>query len=384
MKTLYIECSMGAAGDMLMGALYELIDDRQGFLDKMNSLGIPGVRVEAEPSIKCGIAGTHMKVTIEGKEEHEHNHEDGHRHHHDHSSLHSISHMVSHMDIKEETRDKIMKVYRLIAEAEGAVHNRPAGEIHFHEVGSLDAVADIAGVCILMDMIRPDEVCVSPVHTGSGHVHCAHGILPVPAPATAHILRGIPVYGGEVEGELCTPTGAALLKVFADSFGAMPLMKISGTGYGMGTADFERANCVRAFLGEDDETGDEIYELECSIDDMTPEEISYAAKKILEEGALDVYTQSILMKKGRPGFLLTILCRKGTEDSFAKLIFENTSTIGIRRRCCERYLLTRHMETENGMRVKVSEGYGVTRRKTEFEDREKKAEEKNTGILEVR
>lgn len=384
MKTLYIECSMGAAGDMLMGALYELIDDRQGFLDKMNSLGIPGVRVEAEPSIKCGIAGTHMKVTIEGKEEHQHNHKDGHHHHHDHSSLHSISHMVSHMDIKEETRDKIMKVYRLIAEAEGAVHNRPAGEIHFHEVGSLDAVADIAGVCILMDMIRPDEVCVSPVHTGSGHVHCAHGILPVPAPATAHILQGIPVYGGEVEGELCTPTGAALLKVFADSFGAMPLMKIYGTGYGMGTADFERANCVRAFLGEDDETGDEIYELECSIDDMTPEEISYAAKKILEEGALDVYTQSILMKKGRPGFLLTILCRKGTEDSFAKLIFENTSTIGIRRRCCERYLLTRHMETENGMRVKVSEGYGVTRRKTEFEDREKKAEEKNTGILEVR
>ena len=143
MKTLYIECSMGAAGDMLMGALYELIDDRQGFLDKMNSLGIPGVRVEAEPSIKCGIAGTHMKVTIEGKEEHQHNHEDGHHHHHDHSSLHSISHMVSHMDIKEETRDKIMKVYRLIAEAEGAVHNRPAGEIHFHEVGSLDAVADI-------------------------------------------------------------------------------------------------------------------------------------------------------------------------------------------------------------------------------------------------
>ena len=137
-----------------------------------------------------------MKVTIEGKEEHQHNHKDGHHHHHDHSSLHSISHMVSHMDIKEETRDKIMKVYRLIAEAEGAVHNRPAGEIHFHEVGSLDAVADIAGVCILMDMIRPDEVCVSPVHTGSGHVHCAHGILPVPAPATAHILQGIPVYGG--------------------------------------------------------------------------------------------------------------------------------------------------------------------------------------------
>lgn len=384
MKKLYIECSMGAAGDMLMAALYELIDDRQGFLDKMNSLGIPGVKVEAEPSVKCGIAGTHMKVTVEGKEEHEHHHESGHHHHHDHSSLHSISHIVSHMDIKDATKERIMKVYRLIAEAESEVHNRPVDEIHFHEVGSLDAVADIAGVCILMDMINPDEVCVSPVHTGSGHVHCAHGILPVPAPATAQILRGVPVYGGEVEGELCTPTGAALLKVFADSFGSMPLMKISGTGYGMGTCDFERANCVRAFLGEDDKSGEEIYELETSIDDMTPEEISYAARKLLEEGALDVYTQSILMKKGRPGFLLTVLCRKGTEDRFAQLIFENTSTIGIRKRSCERYLLSRHMETENGMRVKVSEGYGVTRRKLEFEDREKMAEEKNTGILEVR
>lgn len=378
MKKLYIECSMGAAGDMLMAALYELIDDRQGFLDKMNSLGIPGVKVEAEPSVKCGIAGTHMKVTVEGKEEHEHHH------HHDHSSLHSISHIVSHMDIKDTTKERIMKVYRLIAEAESEVHNRPVDEIHFHEVGSLDAVADIAGVCILMDMINPDEVCVSSVHTGSGHVHCAHGILPVPAPATARILRGVPVYGGEVEGELCTPTGAALLKVFADSFGSMPLMKISGTGYGMGTCDFERANCVRVFLGEDDKSGEEIYELETSIDDMTPEEISYAARKLLEEGALDVYTQSILMKKGRPGFLLTVLCRKGTEDRFAQLIFENTSTIGIRKRSCERYLLSRHMETENGMRVKVSEGYGVTRRKLEFEDREKMAEEKNTGILEVR
>lgn len=384
MKKLYIECSMGAAGDMLMAALYELIDDRQGFLDKMNSLGIPGVKVEAEPSVKCGIAGTHMKVTVEGKEEHEHHHESGHHHHHDHSSLHSISHIVSHMDIKDATKERIMKVYRLIAEAESEVHNRPVDEIHFHEVGSLDAVADIAGVCILMDMINPDEVCVSHVHTGSGHVHCAHGILPVPAPATARILRGVPVYGGEVEGELCTPTGAALLKVFADSFGSMPLMKISGTGYGMGTCDFERANCVRAFIGEDDRSGEEIYELETSIDDMTPEEISYAARKLLEEGALDVYTQSILMKKGRPGFLLTVLCRKGTEDRFAQLIFENTSTIGIRKRSCERYLLSRHMETENGMRVKVSEGYGVTRRKLEFEDREKMAEEKNTGILEVR
>lgn len=384
MKKLYIECSMGAAGDMLMAALYELIDDRQGFLDKMNSLGIPGVKVEAEPSVKCGIAGTHMKVTVEGKEEHEHHHESGHHHHHDHSSLHSISHIVSHMDIKDATKERIMEVYRLIAEAESEVHNRPVDEIHFHEVGSLDAVADIAGVCILMDMINPDEVCVSHVHTGSGHVHCAHGILPVPAPATARILRGVPVYGGEVEGELCTPTGAALLKVFADSFGSMPLMKISGTGYGMGTCDFERANCVRAFIGEDDRSGEEIYELETSIDDMTPEEISYAARKLLEEGALDVYTQSILMKKGRPGFLLTVLCRKGTEDRFAQLIFENTSTIGIRKRSCERYLLSRHMETENGMRVKVSEGYGVTRRKLEFEDREKMAEEKNTGILEVR
>lgn len=383
MKRMYIECAMGAAGDMLMAALYELIDEKEKFISKMNSLGLPGVHVRAVPAVKCGITGTHMEVTVDGKEEHEHHH--GHHHsHHEHSTLHGIEHIVSHMDLSEKIKKDILNIYTLIAEAEAAAHGTEIDQIHFHEVGTLDAVADISGICILMDMIKADEVTVSPVHVGSGHVHCAHGILPVPAPATAHILKGVPVYGGSIDGELCTPTGAAVLKYFADSFGPMPVMAAEKTGYGMGTKDFESANCVRIFTGEEKSSADRIAELTCNIDDMTPEEISYAADKLMEKGALDVFVENILMKKGRPAFMLTVLCRTGEEDEFAEYIFRQTSTIGIRKKECERYILERHVETEDGMRVKVSSGYGTEKRKIEFEDRKKAADEKNVGITEVR
>ena len=234
MKTLYLECAMGAAGDMLTAALLELVEDRDAFLRKMNSIGLPGVRVEAEKAVKCGITGTHMKVTVDGEEEesldadghdhhhghdhgedydhhhdHDHGHEDHHEHehehdhdhhhgHHHHASVADIESMIDSLDVSGQVKADAKAVYALIAEAESAVHGRPVTEIHFHEVGTLDAVADVVGVCLLMEMIAPDQVLASPVHTGSGHVRCAHGILPVPAPATALILPGIPSYGGKV------------------------------------------------------------------------------------------------------------------------------------------------------------------------------------------
>lgn len=264
MKTLYLDCGMGAAGDMLAAALLELIPDGDAFIEKVNGLGIPGVCVAKEPSVKCGIKGTHVKVTVNGEEEsleHHHDHphgEDSHPHlhtgdghHHPHSGMEDIRHMVEgHLDLPEKVRTDILAVYQLIAQAESHVHGAPVAEIHFHEVGSMDAIADIAMACLLMDMLSPKQVVVSPVHVGSGQVRCAHGVLPVPAPATAHILKGIPIYGGSIKGELCTPTGAALLKHFATCFGPMPLMKTQAIGYGMGKKDFEAANCIRAFLGE--------------------------------------------------------------------------------------------------------------------------------------
>ncbi len=297
MKTLYLECAMGAAGDMLMAALLELIPDKQAFIEKMNGLGLPGVHVETEQAVKCGITGTHMKVTVNGEEEesqdvhaHHHGHDHEHHHEHDHDHDHSRHHhatvadiegIIDGLDVSEKVKADAKAVYALIAEAESRVHGHPVSEIHFHEVGTLDAVADVVGVCLLMEAIGAEKIAASPVHVGSGHVRCMHGILPVPAPATALILTGIPTYGGQVQGELCTPTGAALLKHFVSSFGNRPVMATAAIGYGMGKKDFERANCVRAFLGESEGAREAITKLECNLDDMTGEAVGFA----MEHGA---------------------------------------------------------------------------------------------------
>ena len=236
MRTIYLDCNMGAAGDMLTAALLELHPDPDDFLRRFNSLGIPGVWAVAEPSVKCGIMGTHVKVTVNGEEEtsadvgrsgHEHGH--NHEHHH-HSDMHEIEHLIGSLPVSEKVCADALAVYRLIAEAESRVHGRPVDQVHFHEVGSMDAVADIVGVCMLMEELGAERVLASPVHVGSGQVRCAHGVLPVPAPAAAHILKGVPVYGGGIRGELCTPTGAALLKHFVTAFGAMPVMIVSAIG----------------------------------------------------------------------------------------------------------------------------------------------------------
>lgn len=391
MKTLYLDCGMGAAGDMLTAALLELLPDRQVFLDKLNSAGIPGVRFNAEPSVKCGITGTHVSVTVFGEEEesadcghiHAHGHgchEHKHSHGHAHSSLYDIEHLVrDQLNLSPKVKDDVIAVYRLIAEAESKAHGVPVTEIHFHEVGTLDAVSDVAAVCMLMEQIAPDRVTVSPVHVGSGQVRCAHGILPVPAPATAHILRDVPIYGGSIKGELCTPTGAALLKHFADSFGEMPVMKVHGIGYGMGKKDFESANCVRAMLGETDADsagpragGDVVAKLSCNIDDMTAESVGFAMETLLSAGALDVYTLPIGMKKSRPGTLLSVICRQSDREKMARLIFKHTTTLGIREELCRRYTLERSVEMEETpygpVRKKVARGYGVEKQKYEYED----------------
>ena len=203
-------------------------------------------------------------------------------------------------------------MYDAIAQAEAKAHGCPVGDVHFHEVGALDAVADVVGVCYALYLLQPEQILASPVHVGSGTVRCAHGIMPVPAPATANLLSGVPIYGGTVRGELCTPTGAALLTHFAQSFGPMPVMTAQAVGVGIGTKQFEQANCVRAFLGETaEEANGEILELVCNIDDMTPEALAFACSRLLEEGALDVYVTPGTMKKGRPGHVLTVLCRPG-------------------------------------------------------------------------
>ena len=461
MRTLYLDCGMGAAGDMLTAALLELLPEPDKFIKEINNLGIPGVCMVKEPSVKCGITGTHISVMVYGEEEEsqdehaplhhneynhhqvhnhlEHNHQDhnhhehqDHNHHdhqdhdhhdhqdhdhhqhqdhdhhhndeqlphkehghdhrdghsHNHSSLQDIEHIVrGHLTLPKKVQDDVMAVYALIAEAESHAHGIPVTQIHFHEVGSMDAIADITAVCLLMDRLSPDEVVVSPIHVGSGQVRCAHGILPVPAPATAYILKDVPIYGGSIRGELCTPTGAAILKHFATRFGSMPVMKIQSIGYGMGKKDFEAANCVRALLGESEDKVDIVSELSCNVDDMTAESIGFAMERLFDGGALDVYTIPIGMKKSRPATLIGVMCSEKNKQKMIELLFRYTTTIGVREMKVQRYVLDRRiatLETPYGVvHRKDCTGYGVSRSKYEYEDITRIAKEQGLNMEET-
>ena len=414
MKILYLDCGMGAAGDMLSAALLELIPDQDRFIEDVNKIGIPGVCIETEKTEKCGIKGTHVHVKVNGCEEiskdsddeehditlnadsnderhgeddHNHEHSDD-DHHHSHRHMHDIEETVKHLDISDKVKADVINVYKIIAAAESSVHGMPVSEVHFHEIGAMDAIADITMVCMLMDMISPEKVIVSPIHVGSGHVHCAHGVLPVPAPATALILKDVPIYGGEIKGELCTPTGAALLKYFADEFGDMPVMRSSAIGYGLGQKDFERANLVRSILGEADaHSENKIVELSCNVDDMTAEKIGFAMERFYEAGAVEVYTIPVGMKKSRPGQLITVMCHEADREKMIRAVFKYTSTIGIRENISKRYTLDRQMTDEDTpvgkIRKKISTGYGITREKYEYEDIAKAAVERGTSISEI-
>ena len=441
---------MGAAGDMLTAALLEIVPDKDKCVRELNAIGIPGVRFEAVPAVKCGITGTHVSVKIDGVEEadllsgaehhhehghdhhhchdhdhhhdhdhdhdhhhdhdhdHDHHHDHGHHHDHDHdhhhdhghdhghdhehghhhSSLADIEAIVNGLNIEDVVKEDVLAVYRLIAEAESHAHGMPVTDIHFHEVGTMDAIADITAVCYLVRAIAPDHITVSPIHVGSGHVHCAHGILPVPAPATAYILRGAPIYGGRIRGELCTPTGAALLRHFANEFGDMPVMTVSAIGYGMGNKDFEEANCVRVMLGETGRGTDEIIELDCNIDDMTGEELGYAFEKLFSAGARDVFSTPITMKKNRPGILLSVLCAPSQKDSIIRGIFKYTTTIGIREKRLRRYVLDRSEDivSAEGIYVRRKEvsGYGIIRSKYEYDDLRKIADAQGISLRDAR
>lgn len=427
MKTLYLECAMGAAGDMLLGALTELMDKPDAFVDELNALGIPHVKYLREKAVRHGIHGTHMRVLADGEEEiscdvmpsdhphiheahkhmhehehtHEHEHEHGHTHEHGHAHSHrhgagfsELKSLIQSLRLPPKVEQDALAVYELIANAESAAHDAPVDMIHFHEVGAMDAVADIVGCAYAVNRLAPDRIAASPVHVGGGFVRCAHGILPVPAPAAAHLLKGIPMYGSEIHAELCTPTGAALLRYFVESFGPLPQMCIETIGYGMGTKDFETLNCLRAFLGEDSSKDGQprpdvstpdsmICELVCNLDDMTPEALGYAMEVLMEKGALDVYFSPVQMKKNRPGVLLTCLCTLPRREEFKQLIIQHTTTRGVRERCCARTALPAQftdLQTCFGtVRLKISGG----KHKPEYDDVRRLARENDVPYQRV-
>ena len=342
--------------------------------------------VSAAPDAKCGIRGTHVTVRIHGQQE------GAHPLHtecaHGGASSAEIMAFLDAVPLSRSIRENAKAVYARLLEAESAVHGCAVEQVHFHEVGALDALADVLCVCALMDALQPQRVLCSPINVGSGQVRCAHGVLPVPAPATERLLRGVPVYAGGVAGELCTPTGAALLRQFVSDYGAMPQMCVSAAGYGTGKKDLAAANVVRVLLGESGNGDEQVMELYCNIDDQPAESLAFAMDALLALGALDVYFTAAGMKKSRPGVVLTCLCRPEQRDAMLRCIFRNTTTLGVRERSCARYSLvrcTQTVQTRFGpVRVKTAQGYGVTREKAEYDDLARRARESGQPLDEIR
>ena len=387
MKVLYFDCSMGAAGDMLTAALLELLPDKASVIERLNAIYAGRATVKYSRVPKCGIMCSRVIIDINGEVEGE-NPIAGEEHHHHHTSISEVREFISSLDVPNEVRENALSIFNIIAAAESKVHGCEMENIHFHEVGSIDAMADVVNVCYLINIIKPEKIFASPIDVGNGFIHCAHGELSVPAPATEEILKGIPIYKGDIMTELCTPTGAAILKFFTDSFGDMPRIAVSEIGYGAGYKDFKRANAVKVLYGDAEAEDSRVIELACNLDDMTPEDLGYAMEKLLSLGALDVYFTDIGMKKCRPGVILTCMCKEEDREKMLKSIFKNTTTIGVREYVCSRYVLSRSeytAETQYGpVRVKSSEGFGVKREKAEYEDLKKIADEKDISLNEVR
>lgn len=375
---LYFECEMGAAGDMIASALVDLFEDKKDVTAGLNRLGLPHTEIIYEEKSMGGLRGSHLSVVINGETE-THEHHGNHHHHERH--LADIFEIIDSLNVSEKVKTDVKNIYAIVAQAESEAHGTSVGEVHFHELGMLDAVADVTICAYLIDKIKPGKIISSPINVGNGTVKCAHGELPVPAPATANILRGIPYYKSDVMTELCTPTGAAILKYFADEFTLSPrFCAVKKTGVGTGTKVLSRPNILRVFEYED--SG--ITELSCNIDDMTGEEAAFAAEVMMSKGALDCFFSPVFMKKGRPAYLFTVLCKAEQAKDFAALVFKHTTTIGIRKYSPSRYTLDREFTEKSGVTVKRSEGYGTRREKPEFEDIKRLALEKDISVFEAR
>jgi len=385
MKILYFDCGMGAAGDMLCAALLDLLEKPEAFVREFNAIGIPGVEMALENAESCSVRGRRVHIRVNGQEEQgtkfEHVHHDGQAE--KHGTLNDILRLIDSLPLSENVRRDVSEIYRTLAEAEAKIHNKAPSEVHFHELGSLDAVADITAFCLLIEKLAPDEIQASAIHVGSGQLMCAHGLMPVPAPATAELLYGIPSYGGEILGELCTPTGAALLKHFVKKFGAQPLMRVRAVGYGLGTKEFSAPNCVRAFMGEAESSSENVEEICCNLDDMTGEAIGFALERLLENGALDAYYLPIGMKKSRPGVMLCCLCRPEDTQRLSELMLRHTSSLGVRITGYRRITLereTKEITTPYGT-VRIKTAGGVS--KPEYEDLARVARENDLTLGEA-
>jgi len=334
MKTAYFDCFSGISGDMIIGALLDLGLDIN-FLDKeLKKLNLKNYEIQSKKIVKNGIAATKFDVSIK----HEHNHEE--------RNLKEINEIIKKSKLDNEIKNTIKKIFLKIAIAEAKVHNKPVDKIHFHEIGAIDTIIDIAGAVIGFKKLGIDRIYCSKLNVGTGFVEFSHGKWPVPAPATAEILRNVPIYNNNIEAELVTPTGAAIITALASGFGEMPAMKVEKIGYGAGTKELEQPNVLRVFLGElDNMKNDTINIIETNIDNMNPEIYPYVIERLMENGALDAYLTNIIMKKGRPAIKLTVLSEMKDTDKLCNVIFDETTTLGVRILIAAKKKLDREIKT---------------------------------------
>lgn len=388
---LFFDCKTGVSGDMTIGALLDLTNDHAQFKNELNKLNLTGFEIKIEKRIKNGIHITDFAVIINPQA----SQTEVHRH------LADINDIIDKSSLNDKVKELSKKIFMQVARAEAKVHGTTIGKIHFHEVGAIDSIVDIVGTAILIDMINPERIVVSPVNLGTGFVKCAHGQLPVPVPATIEILKNVPVYSSGFKGEMVTPTGAAIIKTLADEFAEIPLMEIEKTGYGNGKREYEHINILRIFIGKsvkkkitgdellaNNSINDEVIKLETNIDDMNPEIYSSLIPLLLSKGALDVYIIPIIMKKGRPANILNVICNLSSQKELENIIFKQTTTSGIRRSSLKREKLERKktfLGTELG-KVVVKEFYqgGKLLRVTpEYEECKKLAEEYSLPLIDV-
>jgi len=426
MKVLYFDCFSGISGDMTVGALLDLGIDKDLFIEELRKLNLGGYEVRIEKTTRQGIAGTdfnvivneeyddlvkrmerngHIKRDVPMEHDHSHDHcyDHNHNHNHGHDNQHNhhehntrnlmdIEALIDASTLKKSIKNMSKRVFREIARAEAKVHNKSINEIYFHEVGAVDSIVDIVGTSICLDLLGVKDVYCSPLHDGQGFIECAHGIIPVPVPAVMEILSNsqIPLVIEDVKTELITPTGAGIVKTLCRNFGSMPVMIIDKVGYGFGKRDTGRLNALRVVLGtilSHDSLMEDMVLLETNIDDTTSEILGFTMEKLFENGAADVFYTSIYMKKNRPAYMLSVLCKKQDEEKMADIVFRETSTIGVRRSVVKRHVMEREVikvNTDIGdVRVKISIRGDIKKVIPEYEDCRNIAIKKGMPLISV-
>ena len=393
MKTLYFDCSSGISGNMTLGALLEIVGDEKYLLEELKKLNINGYKIEISKQVKNGITGTYVNVILE--HEHHHSHEDEHEHHHhkhhhhEHRNLNDVNNIIDNSSLDNNTKDLAKRIFLRVAKAESKVHNKPLDEVHFHEVGAIDSIVDIVGTAILINKINPDKIISSIVNDGYGFIECAHGTMAVPVPATSEIFANSNVKFRQIDidTELVTPTGAAIIAELAEDFITLPAMVTEKIGWGTGTKDLKIPNVLKVYYGEIQENSENFVVMETNIDDCSGEILGYTSEKLFAQGALDVFYTPIFMKKNRPAYRLSVACRKEDMFKLQNIIFKETTTIGIRYRFESRTELGREfieIDTKYGkIKAKKVTNNGETYVYPEYESMKKIAEEKNIPLKEL-